>query len=162
MTRSAFSAIIAVMVLAFGFQLTFGEYFWYFLAGIAIAVPRTNKGRICSFLTTSFVSLMLCPSYLFLSSYVLWMGPLAVVHCATDSFSKKKQCFFRYICFLSGMLIVLWTTPMLFVQLSLVSRPIAFLIMILAVCADIPLSRLYARLFENVRRMVNERILHIS
>lgn len=105
LTQAAFSTVVSVVILALGFQLTFGEYFWYFCACIALSIPVSNRWKVCCFVTVSALSIMLCPSYLYLCSYILWLGPYALIQCATESMPGVLRFFIRYVCFLAGLLL---------------------------------------------------------
>ncbi|MBO2517565.1 MAG: hypothetical protein CW338_09910 [Clostridiales bacterium] len=161
LTQAAFSTVVSVVILALGFQLTFGEYFWYFCACIALSIPVSNRWKVCCFVTVSALSIMLCPSYLYLCSYILWLGPYALIQCATESMPGVLRFFIRYVCFLAGAVAVLWTTPMLFVQLSSVSKEWVIPALLIAAAAAIPLTYLYSILYERVSHAVRERILRL-
>lgn len=158
-TEAALSAVIAAIFLAFGYQLTFGEYFWYFCASIALSMPKAGSKRIYSYVTVSVISLILCPSYLYLCSFILWLGPYALVHCATAKHHKLPRIMFRFFSFAAGLLIVLWTTPMLFIQLSNVSEQLIIPAVAAAIAVSFPLSLLYSVLFDKASYSVKERII---
>ena len=120
LTTCAFSIALGVILLVSGFHLTFGEYFWYFWAAIMISVPKPAVGKGCTFIATAILSTLMCGQYLYLCSYLLWLGPYSLLWCLTENRSSRWYPFVRYLVFFAGALIVLWTTPMLFIQLGTV------------------------------------------
>ena len=158
-TTCAFSTALGVILLVFGFQLTFGEYFWYFWAAILISVPKTPSGKSCTFLSTAVLSSLLCGQYLYLCSYLLWLGPYSLLWCLTEKRSGKVFLVLRYAVFFLGALVVLWTTPMLFIQLSAVSGQARLAGILLAAVISVPACFGYSILYRNMRNILKERVI---
>ncbi len=159
LTTCAFSIALAVILLVFGFQLTFGEYFWYFWAAIMISVPKTRAGKSCVFIATAILSGMMCGQYLYLCSFILWLGPYSLLWCLTERRAGRGVIFVRYLVFFAGALIVLWTTPMLFVQLSSVPAKTGIIASCAAAVVSIPVCFGYSTLYRNMRNLLKERII---
>lgn len=159
MTTCAFAAALAVLLLVFGFQLTVGEYFWYFWAAVMISVPKTNTGKCCTFIASAVLSSLLCGQYLYLSSYLLWMGPYSLLWCLTETKTGRGYTVLRYLVFYLGGLVVLWTTPMLFIQLSTVPAGTAAAGTLIAALACIPACYGYSILYRNMRNLLKERVI---
>lgn len=158
-TICALSIALGVIILAFGFQLTIGEYFWYFWATLMISLPGTKMGKACTFLATGLLCLAVCGQYLYLCSYLFWLGPYSLIWCLSESSGSKRVVILRYAVFLMGMLAVMWTTPMLFVQLGLMPLRIKVIGVIAAVLVGIPACFGYSVLYRNMRNLVKERVL---
>ena len=159
-TVSALCTALGVLILAFGFHVTFGEYFWYFWATLFIAFPGTKAGKACTFLATALLGFAVCGQYLYMCSYMLWLGPYALAWCLTEGVKGPAAVFARYALFAAGMLAVMWTTPMLFVRLSEVS-PRTMALGAAAACAvSVPACFGYTALYRKMRDLVRERVLN--
>lgn len=159
MTTCAFAAALGVILLVFGFHLTFGEYFWYFWAAVLISVPKTATGKGCAFLSMAILSTLLCGQYLYLCSFVLWLGPYSLLWCLTEKRAGKGCLVLRYLVFYAGALVVLWTTPMLFVQLSTLPARGKIIGIILAAVISVPVCYGYSVLYRNMRNLLKERVI---
>ena len=159
LTTCAFAIALGVILLVFGFHLTFGEYFWYFWAALMVSVPKTPAGRCCTFAATSVLAVMMCASYLYLCSYVLWLGPYSLLWCLTENRPGRGWPVVRYMFFYAGALAVLWTTPMLFVQLGTVPAETRLIGAAAAAAASIPACFGYTLLYRKMRDLLHERIL---
>ena len=158
-TTCAFSAALSAILLIFGFQLTVGEYFWYFWAAVLISVPETRAGKCCTFLSTAVLSILMCGQYLYLSSFLFWIGPYSLLWCLTENRGGKAYTVLRYAVFYLGALVVLWTTPMLFIQLSTVPAQTAAAGTVLAAVISIPACFGYTILYRNMRNLLRERVI---
>lgn len=159
LTTCAFCVALGVGVLVLGFHLTFGEYFWYFWATVMISVPKTAAGKSCVLMATSVLAALLCSQYLYLCSYVLWLGPYALLWCLTEAKESRWLLCLRYLVFFLGALIVLWTTPMLFVQLGAVPTQTKIVGVLLCAVCSVPVCFGYSLLYRNMRNLLRERIL---
>ena len=158
-TTCAFSTALSVILLVFGFQLTVGEYFWYFWAAILISVPKTATGKCCTFISSSVLSTLLCGQYLYLCSFLLWLGPYSLLWCLTETRTGRVYSVLRYAVFFLGALVVLWTTPMLFIQLSTVPEQSRIIGILLAAVISVPACFGYSILYRNMRNILKERII---
>ena len=158
-TTCAFSIALGIILLVSGFHLTFGEYFWYFWAALMISFPETRTGKCCTLIATGLLSLLLCGQYLYLCSYLLWLGPYSLLWCLTEPYRGKWVPVLRYLFFLAGALIVLWTTPMLFIQLGGAAAQTKLTGAALAALICIPACFGYSLLYRNMRNLLKERVL---
>ena len=158
-TTCAFSVALGVILLVAGFHLTFGEYFWYFWAALMISFPETRAGKCCTLIATGLLSLLLCGQYLYLCSYLLWLGPYSLLWCLTENRGGRAVAVLRYLVFLAGALIVLWTTPMLFVQLGTAATQTKLIGIAVAALVCIPACFGYSLLYRNMRNLLKERVL---
>lgn len=159
LSLAAFSACVATVLLTVGFHFTFGEYFWYFCAGVAVSMPHTLRGKALAYTVSCILSTMMCPSWLFLCSYIFWLGPYTVLTACTDRFTRRFPAdVIRFAGFFAGEMIVLWTTPMLFVQLSILDRAFVLPAVLIAFAVSIPAWCGYSSLFGKVSALINERI----
>lgn len=159
LTTCAFSIALGVILLVLGFHLTFGEYFWYFWAAIMISVPKTETGKCCTFVATAILSTVMCSQYLYLCSYLLWLGPYSLLWCLTEDRGSRRYLLVRYFVFFAGALIVLWTTPMLFVQIGTVPAETRVIGICMAAVISIPVCYGYSILYRNMRNLLRERII---
>ena len=159
LTSCAFSVATGVILLVYGFHLTFGEYFWYFWAAIMISVPKTAAGKGCTFIATAILSTLMCGQYLYLSSYLLWLGPYSLIWCLTVDRGSRWYVFLRYLVFYAGALIVLWTTPMLFIQLGTAPAKVRIIGACTAAVVSVPVCFGYSVLYRNMRNLLRERII---
>ena len=159
LTTCAFSIALGVILLVFGFHLTFGEYFWYFWAAIMISVPKTAAGKSCTYIATAILSTLMCGQYLYLCSYLLWLGPYSLLWCLTEKRKSRWYLIVRYLVFYAGALVVLWTTPMLFIQLGAVPTETKIIGICLAAVISVPVCFGYSVLYRNMRNLLRERII---
>ncbi len=158
-TTCAFAAAVGVLLLVFGFHLTFGEYFWYFWAAVMISVPKTGTGKCCTLIAISILAAMMCAQYLYLSSFLFWLGPYSLLWCLTETRGGRRFAILRYLVFFLGAMIVLWTTPMLFIQLGTAAPETKVTGTCLAAAISIPVCYGYSVLYRNMRNLLRERIL---
>lgn len=158
-TVSALSVALGVVILLFGFHLTFGEYFWYFWATLMVSFPGTRAGKACTYAATAILGFALSGQYLYMCSYALWLGPYALVWCLTEEKKGKPAAVLRYALFAAGMLAVMWTTPMLFIQLGGAALRTKLVGAAVACAASVPACFGYTLLYRNMRNLLKERVL---
>ena len=143
------SAACAVLILMIGFYLTFGEFFWYFCAGLAVDLPRTKLGKLCAYGVSVVLAVILCGfGYVYLAAYAALMGPYAAVYAATKEMPRIRGQVLRALFAFAGLMVVMWFTPMFFVQLSVTdSTTVRLAVILITAAAALPAEMIYAKLF---------------
>ncbi|MBQ4073799.1 MAG: hypothetical protein IJD39_01150 [Clostridia bacterium] len=141
---------LSAAVMLLGHILSFGEYFWYFVAALFVDLPKKtgDKGLCC--LGSILLSSLVCGfNYVYLASYALLMAPYPVVKAALSHLPKAPGYLLTVLFWWAGLSGIMWFTPMFFVQLSAVSnvqvRLLALLgLMLLSLGIDLIYRRLHA------------------
>ena len=141
---------LAALVLVLGHHLTFGEFFWYYVASLVMDMPERTSDKVLCYLGTSFLAAVLCGfHFIYLASFCLLMGPYVLAKAAVRGRPAAVQyTAVTAVCFV-GLLCVCWWTPMFFVQISTLQMPAAKLIAAGVIAgASLLMEPLYGRLFR--------------
>ena len=76
------------------------------------------------------------------------MGPYAAVYAATKEMPRIRGQVLRALFVFAGLMVVMWFTPMFFVQLSVTdSTTVRLAVILITAAAALPAEMIYAKLF---------------
>jgi len=144
------SAACAAIILALGYFLTFGEFFWYFCASLPLNLPRSTAGKFACYAVAALFGLLLCSfNFVYLAAFLTMIGPYPAAASLVRKCPVALQHVLLSVCFFLGALAVLWFTPMFFVQLNTVSSTgLRIAVAVVAAAVSFPVEYGYSRLFR--------------
>ncbi|MDD5016596.1 MAG: hypothetical protein PHO15_00680 [Eubacteriales bacterium] len=87
---AAIASALSTVFLVTGFYLQIMEFFWYFMATLALMIPLSKgyaRTAVFSYFVSSFLALLLCGfQFIYLMPYVIFMG----LHPAVDYIMRKR------------------------------------------------------------------------
>ena len=145
---------LAVAVLTVGHWLSFGEFFWYFVASILTDLPeRTMDKALCCF-STAFLAAVLCGfNFIYLAAFCLLMAPYVLVSASV----RGRPAAVRYLAVAAvsfcGLMAVCWWTPMFFVQLNAAPGSVRVNVMFVMLAVSLLFEPVYGRLYRVCRKI---------
>jgi len=147
---------LAVVILAVGHSLSFGEFFWYFVASILIDLPDRTVDKAMCYCTSSVLSAILCGfNFVFLASYCLIMGPYVLISSAVENRSRLVRHLAVAVVMFLGITAVCTWTPMFLVQLSIAeSASVRLTAIMIILGVSLVFETVYGRLFRFVKQIL--------
>lgn len=155
---------LSSVVMLLGHSLSFGEYFWYFLAALFVDLPekKMDKGLCC--LGSCLLSAILCGfNFVFLASYVFLLAPYPFMKSALEKLQPLPRHLLMSLFWFAGMACIMWFTPMFVLQLNLIEDTAVRLISLLALLIlSLVIEPLYARVHGFCKKILWKVMFHLS
>lgn len=155
---------LSSVVMLLGHSLSFGEYFWYFLAALFVDLPekKIDKGLCC--LGSCLLSLILCGfNFIYLASYLLLLAPYPLVKSALSKFRPLSRHLLMSLFWFIGMCGIMWFTPMFWIQLSIVQDMTVRILCLLALLIlSLVIEPVYARIHRFGKKIIWKVMFHLS
>jgi hypothetical protein len=155
------SAALAASLLAVGYYLTFGEFFWYFAASVAVAAPPgrgSAAGSALAWIVASLISALLVGgNYLYLLAFWALFGPYPALHALLRGARPWARLLGEGALAFFGLAALFQLTRLF--GFSLGDLPAGLRVAALAALAAVSpgISRIYGRAFDAVRMRVGAR-----
>jgi len=155
------SAALAATLLALGYYLTFGEFFWYFAASVAVAAPVGRGGALgpaLSWIAASLLSaLMVGGNYLYLLAFWALFGPYPALHALLRGARPWARLAGEGALAFLGLAALIWLTRLFGFQLNDLSGGVRAAVLLALAAVSPGISWIYGRAFDAVLRRVGAR-----